>query len=64
MAMPTGICTAAKAKKKALDKSPVWRRRKGQLPREIVGDDADGIAQELADRIDRRQGTNRKTAVS
>src|SRR5262245_12997339 len=54
-AMPNGICTAAKTKKNALDRSPILGRREDELRRQGGCDDADRIAQELADDVDRDQ---------
>ena len=50
--MPSGICAAAKEKKKALDSSPISAADSVEFARQIGRDDADRVPQELADDID------------
>ena len=59
-ATPSGICAAANAKKNALDNSADLGRRKTELGRQVGRDDADRIAQELADDVDRDQRADQR----
>jgi hypothetical protein len=58
--MPSGTWAAAKEKKTRARQQPDLAGREAHFAREIRRDNADGIAQELADEVDRRERTDER----